>query len=33
VWQFEDLRDSDSLGLRDALRGYFRARNEDSIDL
>jgi hypothetical protein len=33
LWQLEDHRDSRSIGLRDALRDYFRQRNEDSNEL
>jgi hypothetical protein len=33
LWQLEDHHDLRSIGLRDALRGYFRQRNEDSIDV
>jgi hypothetical protein len=33
LWRLEDHNDLRSIGLRDALRAYFRQRNEDSIDL
>ncbi len=33
LWQLEDDHTPRFVGLRDALRQYFRSRNEDSIDL
>jgi hypothetical protein len=33
LWQLEDAHDLRSIGLRDDLRRYFRARDEDSTDL
>ncbi|HVM48373.1 MAG TPA: hypothetical protein VMU04_10115 [Candidatus Acidoferrum sp.] len=33
LWQFEDAHDLRSIGLRDAVRNYFRERNEDSIEV
>jgi hypothetical protein len=33
LWQLEDHHDLRSIRLRDALRHYFRQRNEDSVDL
>lgn len=32
LWQFADHGDTKSIELRDRVRGYFRARNEDGID-
>ena len=33
LWQLADAGTARSLALRDKFRGYFRSRNEDSIDL
>lgn len=33
LWQLADTGEARSLALRDQFRGYFRSRNEDSVDL